>query len=177
MRKIGWIHVALLLIIPGLMLTTACTKKPKTPPGTMSQDQSKQATSDAGDVKSDDLDEAARLKEQALNQFLNENVQFAYDSYALDGAAQEVLKTKAAWLQENVDAKVLIEGHCDERGTVEYNLALGDRRAASCKNFLITLGVDGARLSTVSYGEERPVDMGATEAAWAKNRRSQFVIQ
>ena len=177
MRKTRWIHVVLLLIIPGLMLTTGCAKKPKTTPGTMSQDQSQQTPSDAGEVQSGDLDEAARQKEQALNQFLNENVYFAYDSYSLDAMAQDVLKRKAEWLQENMDAQVLIEGHCDERGTVEYNLALGDRRATACKNFLTTLGIDGARLSTVSYGEERPVDMGSTEAAWAKNRRGQFVIQ
>jgi peptidoglycan-associated lipoprotein len=177
MRKTGWIYVALLLIIPGLMLTTACTKKPKTPPGTMSQDQSQQTPSDAGDVQTGDLEAAANEKELARNRFLNENVYFAYDSYALDGNAQDLLKRKADWLQENMDAQVLIEGHCDERGTVEYNLALGDRRAAACQNFLTTLGIDAARLSTVSYGEERPVDDGANEEAWAKNRRSQFVIR
>ncbi len=178
MRKNHWIYVALVLIIPGLLFTTACTKKPKTPPGTMEQDQSQQTPADTGDqVQTGDLDEAARQKELALNRFLNENVHFAFDSYALDSMAQDLLKRKADWLGENPDAQILIEGHCDERGTVEYNLALGDRRAASSKNFLITLGVDAARLSTVSYGEERPLDMGQSEEAWAKNRRAQFVIQ
>jgi len=175
MRKSRWIYVALLLVVPGLLLTTACAKKKA--PKSMEPVQSQQTTTDAGDVQTGDLDEAARQKELARNLFLNEDVYFAYDSYALDGEAQGVLKRKAEWLQTNGDAMVLIEGHCDERGTVEYNLALGDRRAASSKNFLITLGIDAVRLATVSYGEERPVDMGSNEEAWAKNRRAKFVIK
>ena len=179
MRKTRWIYVALALIIPGLMLTTACTKKPKKAPGTMEQTQQTDPAAGAGTegTQEGDLDDIARQKEQARNEFLNENVYFAYDSYALDAMAQDVLQRKAQWLQENAEAQVLIEGHCDERGTVEYNLALGDRRAETSKKFLMTLGIDGTRLSTVSYGEERPVDMGQNEEAWAKNRRSKFVIK
>ena len=78
-------------------------------------------------------------------------------------------------MKSSKSAVIQIEGHCDERGTVEYNLALGERRAQSVKNFLTQLGVEGARLSTISYGEEKPVVQGHTEDAWAKNRRAEFV--
>ena len=91
--------------------------------------------------------------------------------------AQDTLMRHAAWLRENSDATVTIEGHCDERGTNEYNLALGDRRAYSAKAFLTDLGIDDARLSIISYGEEQPIDSRSTEDAWAKNRRAHFVIK
>ena len=83
---------------------------------------------------------------------------------------------KAEWMRENPNATVTIEGHCDERGTNEYNLALGDRRAESAKAFLTDLGIDSSRLTTISYGEERPVDPRSDEEAWAKNRRAHFVV-
>ena len=91
--------------------------------------------------------------------------------------AQDVLKNKGMWLRDNPDVNVTIEGHCDERGTVEYNLALGDRRAESAKAYLVNLGIPASRIETVSYGEERPVDPGHNEAAWARNRRAAFVIR
>jgi peptidoglycan-associated lipoprotein len=83
---------------------------------------------------------------------------------------------KAEWLRENPARTVTIEGHCDDRGTNEYNLALGDRRAESAKTFLVDLGIDATRLITISYGEERPVDPRSNEEAWAKNRRDHFVV-
>jgi peptidoglycan-associated lipoprotein len=89
---------------------------------------------------------------------------------------QENLLMKAQWMRENPDATVTIEGHADERGTNEYNLALGDRRADSAKGFLVNLGISGSRLTTISYGEERPVCTQGSEECWAKNRRGNFVI-
>ena len=83
----------------------------------------------------------------------------------------------AEFLKNNPGAAVLIEGHCDERGTPEYNMALGERRAASAKSYLVSLGVKGGGLSTVSFGEEKPVDPGHNEEAWAKNRRAHFVVK
>ena len=77
---------------------------------------------------------------------------------------------------KNKDANIIVEGHCDERGTTEYNLALGERRATETKKYLVELGVPEGRIKTISYGEERPLDPGHTEAAWAKNRRAQFVL-
>ena len=109
--------------------------------------------------------------------FENEDVFFEFDSASLSVEAQEILRAKAEWLKDNPSARVLIEGHCDERGTNEYNLALGDRRAYSAKAFLTDLGINDARLSIISYGEEQPIDSQSTEEAWAKNRRAHFVIK
>jgi peptidoglycan-associated lipoprotein len=88
----------------------------------------------------------------------------------------EILKENAALLHKYPKVKIQIEGHCDERGTNEYNLALGERRANSTRNYLISLGISPDRISTISYGEERPLDPGHNEEAWAKNRRAHFVI-
>jgi peptidoglycan-associated lipoprotein len=86
-----------------------------------------------------------------------------------------MLKGNAAWFNANPGKKMRVEGHCDERGTVEYNLALGQKRADAAKAFIVNLGVDGKLIETVSYGKERPVDPGHNEAAWSKNRRAHFL--
>jgi peptidoglycan-associated lipoprotein len=104
------------------------------------------------------------------------DVHFDYDSYALSEAAKGTLEKHAGWLQSHRDVKVTVEGHCDERGTVEYNLALGDKRARAAHDYLVSLGVAGDRLSAISLGKERPLDPGHDEAAWAKNRRAHFVV-
>ena len=101
---------------------------------------------------------------------------FAYDSYELDGEARATLLKHATWLRANPNVRVTLEGHCDERGTREYNLALGDRRANSAKNFLASQGIDVARLSTISYGKEKPAVDGADEAAYARNRRAVTMV-
>ena len=101
-------------------------------------------------------------------------VHFDYDSHALKPSALATLKDNAEKIKKTPGAIVLIEGHCDERGTQEYNITLGDRRALAVREYLIKLGVSGDRLITVSYGEEDPVDPGHNESAWAKNRRCEF---
>ena len=105
------------------------------------------------------------------------DVNYAFDSYKLDGKAKEILNANAAWLKENASAKVQVEGHCDERGTNEYNMVLGANRAKSASEYLRSLGVTADRLSTVSYGEELPLDPAHNDAAWAKNRRAHFNVQ
>ncbi len=106
----------------------------------------------------------------------SDTVLFAYDSYELDGEARTTLLKHATWLRANPGVRVTLEGHCDERGTREYNLALGDRRANSAKNFLASQGIDVARLSTISYGKEKPAVDGADEAAYAQNRRAVTMV-
>lgn len=106
----------------------------------------------------------------------SDTVLFGTDEYNLDGEDTAVLAKQAAWLKSNPNVRVTIEGHCDERGTREYNLALGDRRANSVKNFLVTNGVAAGQLSTISYGKERPVAMGSDESSWAQNRRAVTVV-
>ncbi len=101
---------------------------------------------------------------------------FAFDDSTLNADAQSALTSSANWLKQNANYNILIEGHCDERGTEQYNLALGDRRASIARDYLITLGVDAARIRTVSYGEERPFATGHNEAAWAQNRRAHLVL-
>lgn len=101
-------------------------------------------------------------------------VYFALDSWVLDDGARAALDANAKMLREHADLAVRIEGHCDERGTVEYNLSLGEKRAGAVKDYLAAAGVEAARLSTISYGKERPVAEGHDEAAWSKNRRAEF---
>ena len=118
----------------------------------------------------------AEMAEMAQAAFVNEDIYFAFDSSLLDPDAERILGEKAAWLQDNANAGVQIEGHCDERGTSDYNLALGERRANAVRQYLTVLGIDSGRLSTISYGEEQPLDPGHDEAAWSRNRRAHFVI-
>jgi peptidoglycan-associated lipoprotein len=101
---------------------------------------------------------------------------FEYNEATLSADAQTALTSSATWLKKNAQYNLLIEGHCDERGTEQYNLALGDRRANQAKEYLVTLGVDAGRIRTVSYGEERPFDPGHDESAWSKNRRDHLVL-
>lgn len=103
------------------------------------------------------------------------DLHFAFDSYELDEGARQILRDNAEWLKDNPSVRVEIEGHCDERGTVEYNLALGAKRARAAKDYLSTLGVSQDRMSTISYGEELPLCSEHTEACWADNRRCHFV--
>ena len=103
-------------------------------------------------------------------------VYFDYDRYDLRPDARETLKANAGWLKNNPAVRVEIEGHCDDRGTNEYNLALGAKRAQSAKDYLVTLGIGAGRLSTISYGEELPVCREQTEQCWQKNRRARFVV-
>jgi peptidoglycan-associated lipoprotein len=112
----------------------------------------------------------------AKSRFENEDIYFEFDSVRLAPQAQEVLNRKAQWLRANPEMTVIIEGHCDNRGTNEYNLALGEGRAQSAKGYLVDLGIESSRLNTISYGEERPLENAQTEDAWAKNRRAHFVI-
>jgi peptidoglycan-associated lipoprotein len=114
--------------------------------------------------------------ERERGTFENEDIYFEFDSATLNAAAREVLQKKARFLDENPSVNVIIEGHCDSRGTNEYNLALGEARARSAHAYLMDLGIHPSRLKTVSYGEERPIDPAETEDAWAKNRRAHFVI-
>jgi len=115
--------------------------------------------------------------EPARPELALKDVLFDFDSFAIKPSQTGVLEEDAKWMKDNPSAVITIEGHCDERGTVEYNLSLGERRANAAKDYLVTLGVDASRLKTISYGKSKPVDTGHDEAAWAKNRRAHFVVQ
>jgi len=187
MRKKLWIILALLFVIPGLLFTVSCAKKTVKDETALQQQAEEEARIKAREAEQTErqrrmeeerLQEEARRKIMAAkNRFLNEDIHFEFDSSNLLPEAQEILRWKAAWLQKNSNVQVTIEGHCDERGTNEYNLALGDRRASSAKSYLTDLGIYGSRLNTISYGEERPADYGSNEEAWAKNRRAHFTLE
>lgn len=119
--------------------------------------------------------EAMRRGESAAEGPLK-SIYFDFDRYDLRSDVRETLKTNADWLKENPGTRLEIEGHCDERGTTEYNLALGAKRAQSAKDYLVTLGISGERISTVSYGKEVPVCRDKSEGCWQKNRRDRFVV-
>jgi len=112
-----------------------------------------------------------------LNDQAGDRVFFGYDSSELTGEGRAVLEKQAAWLNQYANVGVTVEGHADERGTREYNLALGERRAQAVKNYLVSLGVPADRLNTISYGKERPAVMGSDEESWAKNRRGVTTVQ
>jgi peptidoglycan-associated lipoprotein len=105
-----------------------------------------------------------------------ENIHFDFDRYDIRPADEAILQGIAAWLENRDDVKVLVEGHCDERGTNEYNMALGEQRALAARRYLVGLGIDSDRLHTISYGEERPIALGHNEEAWAQNRRAHFAV-
>ncbi len=105
-----------------------------------------------------------------------QDIHFAYDSFELSSEARETLRMNSDWLKSNSQAKIEIEGHCDDRGTAEYNLALGAKRAKAARDYLASLGISAERLSTISYGEERPLCHEATESCWEQNRRAHFLV-
>ena len=116
------------------------------------------------------------ISQQEFQAFQNQDINFDFDKYDLRTDARAILDRKASFLNQNSSVRTQIEGHCDERGTSEYNLALGERRANAAKQYLTTAGISAGRLSTISYGKERPLDPGHNETAWARNRRDHFVI-
>lgn len=129
------------------------------------------------EVMSSDMEEPDPLRMEATNTVSElQTVHFGYDSSQLSPEAIAILDANAQWLTANPSYQIQIEGHCDERGTLEYNLNLGDRRAKSVKAYLVSRGIDPNRLHTISYGEERPLDTTGTDAAWSMNRRVQFLV-
>jgi len=112
-----------------------------------------------------------------FKQNVGDRVFFGTDRFDLTAEAQAELQKQATWLKTYPQYRFVIEGHCDERGTREYNLALGERRATAVKNYLVALGIDTNRMQTISYGKERPAVLGSDEAAWAQNRRGVIVLQ
>jgi peptidoglycan-associated lipoprotein len=123
-------------------------------------------------------EEAQRMKEASEKaRFESEDIYFEFDQYILSDTAKQILDKKAKWLKDFPSAKAQIEGHCDERGSAEYNLALGQKRADAVMQYLVSLGINGNRLSTISYGKEKPLDQGHTEEAWVKNRRGHMVLK
>jgi peptidoglycan-associated lipoprotein len=169
------IRLAAVLMMAAALVSSGCAKKKqRTLDETTSTYGQGGAGSESGLAAGSSLDRFKRGLGPEEGGVLKD-VHFAYDSYELDGTARDVLAANAEWLKDNPRARTEIEGHCDERGTVEYNLALGARRAKAVKDYLVTLGISGDRLSTISYGEELPLCREQSESCYARNRRVHFV--
>lgn len=133
-----------------------------------------------GKIKEEELAKRETIKGRTLDELATtaplKDIFFDYDSYLIRPDHIPTLNEIAKWLKENDGLKIIVEGHCDERGTVEYNLVLGQKRAESVKSYLVKAGIDEKRIRTISYGKEVPIDPGHNEAAWAKNRRVHFEL-
>jgi len=189
MKKRVMRNLVMVMMVAGLALTMSCAKKNVTldPAGTQKTGavSAEEAARIAAQEKATALAQQ-RLQEETLQKnavqmaeredFENQNILFAYDSAVLSAEARQILKEKARWLEANAGINIEVQGHCDERGTTEYNLALGDQRAIAVKSFLMNMGILGSRIVTISYGEEKPLDPGQGEAAWSRNRCAHFVI-
>ena len=165
-------RVVLSATLVSALAVAACTKKPPEviPPqptgvATPTPTPAPTPTAPTGPVKGSYQDFLASVNGQDI-------IYFDTDKYNIDDADMAALRAQAQWLLRYPNVRATIEGHCDERGTRDYNLALGERRANAAKNYLVGLGVSEDRLTTISYGKERPVALGSNEAAWAKNRRA-----
>jgi peptidoglycan-associated lipoprotein len=193
-KKWTVLALALVLALLATFLVTSCAKKKisSEPATTSAEDEARRRAEE--EARQRELERQKALQEEDLSDeslsetyadqrtasarkvFENEDIYFEFDSIRLSPDAQEILTKKAKWLRANPKATVTIEGHCDDRGTNEYNLALGEGRAQSARDFLADLGIKPSRMNTISFGEERPLDSAQTEEAWAKNRRAHFVI-
>lgn len=175
-----------LIVMALLLLGTACAKKKvvQAPEETAADtDQIQEETLGAGEGERLGRSRGRRgvtARAQAYGPegiaFESELIHFDFDSAALTPEAREILQRKAAFLKKHPEIQVTIEGHCDQRGSSDYNLGLGQRRADSVKNYLVDLGIAANRLATISYGKEQPLDPGMNEEAWAKNRRAHLII-
>ena len=184
MKRRGWGVVCLSLAAASTFwLATAC--KPKPPTNVQEKRPAEAAPAPATTpvpppAAAPTTDETQRILSSSIQELNSrgylQDAYFDYDKYELRDDARSALATDSEWLKKFSTIQILIEGHCDERGTNEYNLALGERRANAAKDYLVSLGVDGGRVKTVSYGEERPVCTESNETCWQKNRRAHLVI-
>lgn len=161
----------ILLTVMAALLVWGCGKGPKQE--TTQRPTTRTETPPTTDTGTPDRPDDRTVMSEALRQL--RTIYFDFDKYNLRDDARRDLDRNAEILKQYPSASIIIEGHCDERGTNEYNLALGERRARAARDYLVRSGVDASRLSVISYGEERPVALGHDEASWAQNRRAEFV--
>ncbi len=181
MRERTTVGLLVLVMAGVLIMASGCAKKPAPEQETARPPVQEGMKTDQG-VPAPDRGEAAPApvslagREAEVDDFENEYIYFDFDRYTLSAEATAVLNRKVAFLKAHADLAVEVQGHCDERGTAEYNMALGDRRAKAARDYLVTMGIAASRLTSISYGEERPIDTAGSEDAWAKNRRAQFMV-
>lgn len=172
MQSRRWMAVVLVGMVVALAVS-GCKKKPRYGPG-MEGDNIGGVTGTSLTGEDALAGRPGGLSTEVAGQFAP--VYFDYDSSQVNEAERAKIEAVADYLKNNAAGGVIVEGHCDERGSAEYNLALGERRSLAVRAYLVGLGVDGARIQTKSFGEERPVAMGHDESAWGQNRRAEFVL-
>lgn len=179
MKKFTVLFVSLLLVFS---FFSSCRKKVEEtpPPPPQAQEQPKVEKVEKPPAEEPKLTEEEIFEQKTLEEINTEKplemIHFDFDKYFVREDAKPVLRENAQWLKKWDSVRILIEGHCDERGTEEYNLALGEKRAKSARDYLVSLGISPDRMEIISYGKSQPIDPGHNEAAWQKNRRAQFTI-
>ncbi len=174
--------ICLLAIMLILSFATACKKKPKEvpPPPPQTQEQPQVEKVEAPVVQEPQLTEEEIFLQKSLDQINREKplgtIYFDYDRAVIRDDARSIMDGNSSWMKKFRTAKVLVEGHCDERGTEEYNLALGEKRAKAAQDYLLSTGVPADRLKIISYGKSQPLNPGHDESAWQMNRRAQFLV-
>lgn len=198
-KNLTWIGIFIVLVF-GLSMFAGCAEKKAVVKEGAAQDQQiaadKAAKDAAAKAEADRLareqaereaaerlarekaakEQAAKVEAAATVEEAVKDIHFDFDKSNIRPDAREILKANADYFLKNSAASIVVEGHCDERGTAEYNMALGQRRAQEAKKYLVNLGVKESKMKTISYGKERPIDPGHDEQAWAKNRRDHFVV-
>ncbi len=174
MRRVAVLMLAAVLVVGAMFLLPGCAgKKPVTETIT-----DEGMSEDASALTGEDLpltDAGDTIYVEPLSSAF-ENIHFDFDKYDIRHSDEAILQGIAEWLKDNDNVSLLIEGNCDERGTNEYNMALGEQRALAARRYLVGLGIPAERITTISYGEERPLDPRSNEEAWAKNRRDHFTV-
>ncbi|MCK5778767.1 MAG: peptidoglycan-associated lipoprotein Pal [Rhodospirillales bacterium] len=163
-----------LSVLAAVALLAACETAPESSGSTQSSGAASTTSSSSGSSTSAVQIQGGTQEDLVVN--VGDRVFFAFDSSELSAEARASLEKQAAWMKKFGGVRVVVEGHCDERGTREYNLALGERRANAAKDYLVALGINPARVKTISYGKERPAALGHNETAWAQNRRAVTVV-
>ena len=176
-RYLTWFAIAALVMSLGL--AAGCGKDEVAAPGGQlsAEEQARLEAERQRRLREAQLQEQQARAAQLREVFVNQDIHFDYDRYDLSAEAKQILNEKAQYMQNNSGLMVIVEGHCDERGSNAYNMALGEKRAKAAAGYLEAMGIGPNRLETVSYGEERPLVMGTSEEAYAANRRAHFVIK
>ena len=184
-KYLTWMVIFVLFTF-GMTIFTGCAEKKSVVKSDTTQMQETAPTPiPQENAKKDPSAEAAKIKDSAIEQSSLmgatakspiSDINFDFDSSIIRPDAREILQANADFLLKKIPSAIVVEGHCDENGTAEYNMALGQRRAQETKKYLINLGINESKITTISYGEERPLDPGNDEDAWAKNRRAHFVV-
>lgn len=175
-----------IFLISGLLIFSGCAEKKSVVTGDTSpqkeissvqkSEPAEQAPMDTTVPKDTTHEKSVDLEKRAAAESPVRDINFDFDSFSIRSDAREILKINAGYFMKNRVSSIVVEGHCDERGTAEYNMALGERRAQETKNYLVNLGIKESIIKTVSFGEENPLDPASDENAWAKNRRAHFVV-